>query len=115
VICDAGLVDDWIDDIQQPVAEARPSNNIQRPIFPVRAAVSGVAVGDAGFVQVVLGHFDIDLITDGDADKVFAHFAGNVREDFVAVGQFDPKHGARQHLRDGSRQFDVLFSWHGEK
>jgi hypothetical protein len=33
----------------------------------------------------------------------------------VAVGQFDAKHGAGQHLRDGSRQFNVLFSWHGEK
>ena len=54
-------------------------------------------------------------VPHGNADEVLAHLARDVREDFVAIGQFDPKHGAGQHLRDGSRQFDVLFFWHGEK
>jgi hypothetical protein len=75
---------------------------------------SGVAVGDAGLVQVVLGHFDVDLVANGDADEIFAHLARDMREDFVAVGQFDPEHGAGQHLCDGSRQFDMLFSSHSD-
>jgi hypothetical protein len=56
-----------------------------------------------------------NLVADGDADEVFAHPAGDVREDFVAIGQFDPEHGAGEHRCDGSGQFDVLFSWHGER
>jgi hypothetical protein len=76
---------------------------------------SGLSVGDSRLVQIVLGHFDVYLVADGNADEIFAHFARDVREDFVAVGQFDPEHGAGEHLCDGSRQFDVLFSRHGEK
>jgi hypothetical protein len=76
---------------------------------------SRVTIGDAGLVQVVLRHLDVHLVADGNADEIFAHLAGDVREDLVTVGQFDTKHGARQHLCDGSGQFDVLFSWHGER
>ena len=42
--------------------------------------------GDAGFAKVVGGHFDIYLVANTDADEMFAHFAGDMREDFMTVG-----------------------------
>jgi hypothetical protein len=47
--------------------------------------------------------FHIDLVADADADEMFAHFAGDVGEHFMAVGQSHPEHRAGQHLRDVSR------------
>jgi hypothetical protein len=73
------------------------------------------AIGNPRLVQVVLRHLDIDPVADGNADEILAHLAGEVREDLVAIGQFNAEHGAGQHLRDGSGQFDVLFSRHGER
>ena len=86
-----------------------------QPRFFQPDAVLRVPVGNARLVQIVLRHLDVDLIAHGDANEVFAHFAGDVREHFVAVRQFDPEHGARQHLRNGPRQFNVLFSRHDTK
>lgn len=54
-----------------------------------------VAEGDAGFVEVVGGHLDIDAVAHADADEVFAHLAGDVGEDFVFIGKGDTEHGAR--------------------
>lgn len=65
--------------------------------------------GDAGFAEVVGGHLDIDLVADADADEVLAHFAGDVGENLVAVGQRDTKHGARQDLGHRPRDFDWFF------
>ena len=73
---------------------------------------SALAEANAGFVEVVRGHLDVDFVADGDADKVFAHLAGDVGEDFMAVGQGHPEHGTGQHLRHGSGEFDVFFFWH---
>ena len=78
-----------------------------------RPAVRGLlAEGDARLGQVVGGHFDVDLVADADADEVFAHLAGNVGEDFMAVGQRDTKHRSGQHLADRSVQFNWLFFGH---
>ena len=71
-----------------------------------------MAEGDASLAQVVRGEFDIDLISDADANEVLAHLAGDVREDLVACRQRDPKHGAGQHLRDGALQANWFFFWH---
>ena len=71
-----------------------------------------LAKGDAGFAEVVGGHLDFDLVAHADADEVFAHLAGNMGEDFMAVGKGHAKHGARQHLGHGSGQFDGFFFCH---
>jgi hypothetical protein len=84
------------------------------PVSAAGRAGSGVAAGDAGLVEVILGHFHIHLAAGGNADEIFAQLAGDRREDFVAMGQIYPKPGAGQHLGDGSRKFDGLFFWHGE-
>ena len=42
---------------------------------------------------------------------MFAHFARDMRKDFVAVRQRHPKHGPGQHLRHGAGYFNwFLFS-----
>ena len=69
-------------------------------------------VGNARPVQVVGRHLDVDLVADADADEIFAHFAGDVSEHFMAVGQSHAEHRAGQHLRDVSHQFNWLFFGH---
>lgn len=54
--------------------------------------------GNPRFAEVVRGHLDVDLVADAEADKVFAHFAGDMCQDFVAIGQGHPKHCAREDL-----------------
>ena len=60
-----------------------------------------MAEGDAGFAEVVGGHFDVDFVADADADEIFSHFAGDVGEDFVAIGQSYTEHRPGQDLGDG--------------
>jgi len=67
---------------------------------------------DPRLAQIVRGHLDIDLVADADADEVFAHFAGNMGEDFMAVWQSDAKHCPGQHLADRPLQFNWLFFGH---
>ena len=65
---------------------------------------------DAGFVQVVGGHFHFDAVAGGDADPALAHFAGDGREDHVFVVQFDPEHRSGQDRLDAAFYFDMLFT-----
>ena len=58
------------------------------------------------------GHLHVDLVTDGDADEVFAHFAGNVGKNLVPIGQGHAEHGPRQYLDDSADQLDVFFFRH---
>ena len=67
---------------------------------------------NARLAEVVGRHLDVDLVSDIDADEVFAHFAGDVSEDFVAVGEGDAKHRARQHLGHRTSQLNWFFFWH---
>jgi hypothetical protein len=67
------------------------------------------AVDDAGFVGVVGGHFDFDAVAYDEADEAFAHFAGDVGEDFVGIREFDPEHGACENRGDGAFQLDGGF------
>ena len=55
-------------------------------------------VRDARLVQIVGGHLNVDLVADADADEIFAHLAGDMREHLMAVRQRHPKHRAGQHL-----------------
>src|SRR5208282_2389681 len=80
--------------------------------FAFHASRSTVPVGDARLVQIVGRHLDVDLVADADADEIFPHLAGDVREHLVPVRQRDAKHGARQHLLDAAGQFDRFFFGH---
>lgn len=68
-----------------------------------------MAEGDARFAEIVGRHLDIHAIADTDADEIFAHFARDMGQHFVAVGQSNAEHGARQHLCHRTRQFNWFF------
>jgi len=68
--------------------------------------------GDAGLAQVVRRHLHVDLVADADADKIFAHLAGNMGQDLMAVGKRDAEHRSGQDLGNGPRQFNGFFFCH---
>ena len=71
-----------------------------------------MAESNPGLAQIIGRHLDVDLVADADADKVFAHFAGDVSEDLMPVGQGDTKHRAGQHLAYRAHQLDWFFFGH---
>ena len=83
----------------------------KQPLIP-NALVSWMAINDAGFIEVVGRHFHIDLVTHGNADEIFSHFAGNMGQDLVPVGQCDAEHRTGQHLGDIPGQLNWFFFRH---
>ncbi len=77
-----------------------------------RGATIRVTEGDSRLAEVVRRHLDVNAIAHADADEMLAHFAGDVGEDFVAVGEGHAKHGAGQHLGYRARQFNGFFFSH---
>ena len=51
-------------------------------------------INDARFVDIVGRHFQLHPVTDGQANKAFAHLSGNVREHETFVRQCNAKHRA---------------------
>src|SRR5690242_1040666 len=49
------------------------------------------AIGDAPLGEVIGGHLHHDLVACQNADPIFAHLAGRVGDDFVAVLQHHAK------------------------
>jgi len=71
-----------------------------------------IAEGNARLAQVVGGHFHSHGVTNADADKMLSHLAGNMRQNFVAVGKRHAEHRARQNLRYRTGQFNWFFFCH---
>lgn len=55
-----------------------------------------------------MGHFQPDLIANDETDEPFAHFAGDMSENFVTVAQFHPEHGSGEHGADNTIKLDGL-------
>ena len=55
---------------------------------------------------------DGDLVARQDADVVFAHFSGDMREHHVIVRELDAEHGAGQNGHHSTFQFDCFFRVH---
>ena len=98
------------------VAGQRTSSRlITGPVFIFRTA--GVPknlillepVNDARLIDVVRRHLKFYAIADGEANKTFAHFAGDMREDKMLVGKSNPEHGAGQDRHDRSFDLDRFF------
>jgi hypothetical protein len=80
-------------------------------------AATGVATlllakNDSRLGQIVGRELDLDLVAGNDANEMLAHFSGNVGEDIALPGKIDPKHCARQHLRNDSFGDDLFFFRH---
>ena len=52
------------------------------------------AENDATLGEVVGGHFHLDLVADVEADEILPHFAGDVGQNFVPVGELDTEGSA---------------------
>jgi hypothetical protein len=74
-----------------------------------------LAKNDARLGQIVGRELDFDLIAGNDANEMLAHFSGDVGEHVALPGKIDPKHRARQHLRDDSFRDDLFFFRHRVK
>src|SRR5215472_14229167 len=69
-----------------------------------------VAVDDAAARQIVWRKLDRDFVSRENANKIFAHLAGDVRQDLVLVLQLDTEHGVGQRFDDRGHDFNgVLF------
>lgn len=76
-------------------------------VLPVRGLL--VPVGDSTSFEVVRSELYLDTIAWQDPDVVHAHFSGNVRQNFMAIFQFDPEHGVGERLDNGPLQYDCVF------
>src|SRR5690349_8346301 len=65
-----------------------------------------VAVDDAAARQIVRRKLDRDFVSRENANKIFAHLAGDVRQDLVLVLQLNAEHGVGQRLDDRGHDFN---------
>lgn len=68
-----------------------------------------VAVGDTATAQVIRRQFHGDFVAGQNFDKMHAHFARNMTEDFVAILEYDAERRIRQALLDQTVNLDGLF------
>src|SRR5262245_1348519 len=68
--------------------------------------VSLVAVDDPPPGQVVGRELHDDPVLGQDADVVLSHFAADVGQDPVTVGELDPEHRVREWLNDAALDLD---------
>ena len=71
---------------------------------------SAYAVGDARLLHVVRGDLDFDAVADDEADEALAHLAGDVGQEFMAVGHLHAEHGAGEHGGDHALQLDLALA-----
>ena len=67
------------------------------------------APGDAGFVEIVGGHFHANAVAGGDADPALAHLAADGGEHSMLIIEFDAEHGTGQDGANDTFNFNVLF------
>jgi hypothetical protein len=68
-----------------------------------------VPIGNAATLKVVWSEFDLNLVPRKDADVVHAHLARDMGEDFVAIIEFDSKHGVWEGLDNRALHNDRIF------
>lgn len=78
-------------------------------------AVLFVSVRDATPSEVVWGEFHLHLVAGENANVVHPHLSGDVRQDCMAVFEFDLEHCVRQRFEDRAFQHDRIFLglWQG--
>jgi hypothetical protein len=90
----------------QPSAISRQENlfDIERGLF--------VSVNNSSAIQIVGRELNCHFVARQDADKILAHFAGNMGQNLVLVFQFHLEHGIRQRLNHGCHYFNRVFFAH---
>jgi hypothetical protein len=73
---------------------------------------SAQAESDPRLAEIVRRHFHPHTVTNGEADEMLAHLAGNVGQHFVLIVQRDAKHGSWKDCFDHTFQLNRLFTTH---
>lgn len=68
------------------------------------------AEGDTSFAHIVGRYLDAYLVTNDEADETLAHFARDVGEELVTIGNFDAEHGSCKNGGDNTLHFDFAFT-----
>jgi hypothetical protein len=72
-----------------------------------------ISVHNSSAVQIVGRELDRDFVSGQNADKIFAHLAGNVRQHLVfAFRNLHLKHGVRQRFYDRRHYLNRVFFAH---
>jgi hypothetical protein len=73
---------------------------------------SFVSINNSSAIQIVGRELDRDFVSGENADEIFSHFAGNVRQNLVFVFQFHLEHSIGQRLYDRCHYFNRVFFAH---
>ena len=65
--------------------------------------------GDAGFLEIVGGHFHFHAITGDEADETFAHFSADGGKHHMFIIEFDAEHRPGEYGVDAAFDFYSLF------
>src|SRR5436190_778158 len=71
-----------------------------------------MAKRNSPFRQIVGRNLYHNFVSWQDANEVQAHFARNMGQNLMAIGQFDPKHRVRQELYHLALYFNCVFPRH---
>jgi len=77
--------------------------------FDCSSEQSLVAVGDPAAGQVVGSQFYLHPVSRKNTDVMHPHLSGNMRQNLVAIFEFNPKHGIRERFGYRSFQDDGVF------
>ena len=76
------------------------------------ASLLFIPESNSALCEIVRRELHGDLIARENADIVFAHAAGNVRSNYVAIFQLDAKSRVGKSLNYNTRHFNVIFFGH---
>ena len=70
------------------------------------------AESNSAFGEIVGSQLNRDLVASKDADVMFAHFAGDMGNDHMAVFQLNTEQGIGQRLDNSAFHFNMVFFGH---
>lgn len=74
-----------------------------------RQGLSADAPDNAGFVEIVGGHFHFHAISGGEADKTLPHFTGDGRQDHMLIIKPNAEHCPREDCFYTTFNFNMIF------
>ena len=89
----------------------RTAFHSERLLRSNRASQLLVAVRDPTSFEIVRSELHLDTIARQDSDVVHAHLSRNMCQNFMAILEFDPKHGIGKGLSNCPLQYDCVFFW----
>jgi len=67
---------------------------------------------DPRLARVIRRNFHFHFVSGDDADEIFSHLAGDVREHDMIIRQLHPEHGSGKHVHNDPFTFNTFFFSH---